>query len=145
MASERSKKASSGRAFFAYFLCTSKESMSPIGEMRARKYQQSFRLHARSRTHRAPAFFTYAIRHGGVLVYCFALMGAYRASQFVSGKAPFAGNSGALAKSGNAVGRELARSLRASRQKAVRGVAFPRHRPTMPSKMRRAAHLLATR
>ncbi|ANG63202.1 hypothetical protein A8C75_12435 [Marinobacterium aestuarii] len=79
------------------------------------------------------------------LVYCFTLMGAYRARQFVSGKAPFAGNSGALAKSGNAAGRELARSLRASRQKAVRGVAFPRHRPTMPSKMRRAAHLLATR
>jgi hypothetical protein len=32
MTSERGEKASSGRAFFAYFLCTSKESMSPTGE-----------------------------------------------------------------------------------------------------------------
>jgi hypothetical protein len=78
-------------------------------------------------------------------VYCLALMGAYRARQFVSGKAPFAGNSGALAKSGNAAGRELECSLRASRQEAVRGVAFPQNRLTMPSKMRRAVNLLATR
>jgi hypothetical protein len=81
----------------------------------------------------------------GTLVYCFALMGAYRARQFVSGKAPFAGNSGALAKSGNAAGRELASSLRASRQEAVRGVAFPRNRPTMASKIRPAVNHQATR
>jgi hypothetical protein len=59
---------------------------------------------------------------GVSLVYCFALMGAYRARQFVSGKAPFAGNCGALAKSGNAGWRELAGFLRTSRQEAVRGV-----------------------
>jgi cation diffusion facilitator CzcD-associated flavoprotein CzcO len=81
----------------------------------------------------------------GYLVYCFALMGAYRARQFVSGKAPFAGNSGALAKIGNAAGRDLASSQRARRQEAVRGVAFPRNRPTMASKMRRAVNLLVTR
>jgi hypothetical protein len=58
------------------------------------------------------------------LVYCCALMGAYRARQFVSGKAPFAGNSGALAMSGIAAGRVLARSLRASGQVAVPVLLF---------------------
>jgi hypothetical protein len=48
-------------------------------------------------------------------------------------------------KSGNAAGRELASSLWANRQEAVRGVAFPRNRPTMASKIRRAVNLLATR
>jgi hypothetical protein len=60
IASERSKKVSLGRAFFAYFLCTSKESMSPTGEKRGHRKRMddpsagSFTLLTGCHIHRQP-------------------------------------------------------------------------------------------
>ncbi len=70
---------------------------------------------------------------------------SYRGSQFVLCKTPFEGNVGHLSKNCNAAERKLCASLRASRQGAIRCVAFPRHMPNMPSEIRLAADPLATR
>lgn len=84
----------------------------------------------------------------GRLVYCFVLNGIYSVRQFVSSKAPFVGNSGALVKNGNAAGRKLTDTLRASHQGGIHCVTLSRHRSecritTMPSEARRGAASLA--